>query len=206
VWESGFENGLEGFTHSFDNTSTARFDIVPDPSGRGKGNVYQGIITGQAASEDGKHRPYPGRSFPLLKGAFSTTFEIWLDPNVAPKSVEYPSFISVLSVFDRAEPIWNLSVMVDILGSAGRYRLALNQSEVFETRPVTLPTGQWVEVRVDVDRNGVTLYQDGRLVARGKLDGELRLEAAHWGLYALGVTQARLLNDNMKVWSYSGEE
>lgn len=68
---------------------------------------------------------------------------------------------------------------------------------------IPFPMKEWVTITVKVDRTGIMLLQNDRLVAEAKKnwgpDG-VSLCEAHWGLYSQGKTaRGILLNDNISI-------
>ena len=101
------------------------------------------------------------------------------------------------------------SVMVNLVGSPGHYRLQgysigpAGKGTVFfdelKDGPV-FPTGKWVTVRVDADvkTKQVRVYQDNALASAGPYLDKPGLAGAHMGLYAnRKMTRATVFNDNI---------
>lgn len=220
-WGTDFENGYNDFYKAGGGDGSHRFgqfsyaEIVPDPTGSGRGKVYRGVVNGTPPPTpiapipghtiDGKHRAYPDLYFSPKQGAFSTEFLVWMGDEISPAIIRYPTYISLLSLFDETSPKWNVSVMVDLQrrNASSPIMLRLNQSEVYQPNSTPFPTQRWVKIRVDVNSTGVYLYQDDRLISTGKLDGKLQLAGGHWGLYATGdIRKLTLLNDNITIDVY----
>jgi len=239
-WETNFENGYRDFytlpngvgsdgSHRFGQFSYA--EIVPDPTGSGRGKVYRGIAKGlppptpitpiPGTTLDGKHRPYPGIFFPFRGGAHSNQFDIWVGSNLEPRNLRGDTWLSIGSSFYSAQPFdpsfsleWTISIWQD---SSGKYYLRLytyNLNNPQDSFRISILPGaheftldQWHTVRVDVAQNGtITMLLDGVLHSSGNLSTDVAKKigtvGGHWGLYANGVRTATVLNDNITIDVY----
>ena len=206
-WLARHEKGdLEEYSWwRVEGSATGVVHVVADPTGAGRGFVLKGEITGAAPAGGDSHRLYPVLMLPeAYRGSYRSVFRVWAD--LPPASER--GWFSFATYTNRRD--WKDLFGVNLGFEQGEDRLVLFHVPVFGkgsfTRISTIPfpKRQWVTVEVRVDRSGVLLFQDDRLIAEARKDWGpegVGLCEAHWGLYAQGKnSRGVVLNDDVEVY------
>jgi len=205
-WQANHETGnLEEYSWWHPQmSSNGSFDVVPDPTASGHGYVYRGEVTSATPKGGDSHRLYPVLLLPeCYRGSYSSTFSVWAD---IPPKVERGWF-SFATYTNRGN--WQDLFGVNLGHEQGEDRLILfhvpvvGKGDFTRISSIPFPLRQWVKVEVRVDKGGIMLFQDERLVAEAKklwgAEGPGLCEA-HWGMYAQDYNRRGLfLNDDISV-------
>jgi len=201
------------------NTNCDFMEIVPDPTGSGRGYVIRSEIKCAIPPDggdlkDGRHRPYPSLNLPQCYDApFATEVEVFID-NVP----SLPSSISIASLggdfFDqvpRLYPDYHTlgRTHLSIWGSDGLVMTpytdlpSMSRLVEFFSR-IAFPLKQWVRIRTEVTtERKMTVYQNGLKIASAPLAPQSLTQVCmmHWGPYAPGNLDRLLMyQDNLATW------
>lgn len=206
IWKATHGRGdFREYSWAHDNTAVGSFSVVMDPSNAYGTMVYRGVITG---SQLDSHRLYPLVELsPCISGAYRSSFRVWADLPPA----ERRGWIS-FATYTNADK-WLDLFGVNLGTVDGEDRLVLfhvprmGMGAYITDQAKPFPMRKWVQVDVDVDTNGIRLFQDGVQVAHADKDwgpGGVKLYAAHWGLYAEGKNrEGVIMNDQITIVSRS---
>ena len=218
VWK-GDCSSESAFVNSERPIIPGHYEYLPDPKEPGRGLVFAAHLTPDfPPSDPEKFRLYPGIYFDqFLPGSITVSCDIKVDDLTPSELGPYSDkpWLSLVSLFDETTRVggtnWHPSVMVNLVGTPGHYRLqgysigSAGKTTVFfdeiKDGPV-FPIGKWVTVRVeaDVKTGQVRIYQDNVLVSAGPYLDKPGLAGVHMGLYAnRKMTQATVLNDNITI-------
>jgi hypothetical protein len=218
VWK-GDCSSEAAFVNSSHPTIPGHYEYEPDANEPGRGLVFAGRLTPDCTTTDPeKFHMHPDIYFDhFLPGSITVSFDVKVD-DLAPSGLgpygENP-WLNVATLFDETTraggTTFHPSVMVNLVGSPGHYRLQgysigpAGKGTVFfdelKDCPV-FPTGKWVTVRVeaDVKTKQVRVYQDNTLASAGPYLDKPGLAGAHMGLYAnRKMTRATVFNDNITI-------
>lgn len=231
-WEATFERGYADFGYD----GSGRFgqfsygEIVPDPTGSGRGMVFRGIVNGPPpptpiggpvpGGPDGSHRAYPTKYFQFIPGPCAQEFDVYVYSDIQPAIASGPStWINLGDLWGGSEPGSNISnhptipAHVGLTSSRGISFLkastqGLAGDPIQDSSPsmVLFPFNTWVRIRVELNADRmVRVYQDGLLVSKVQLhkDSLVGTIGGHWGLYAGGnFRKLTILNDNITIDVY----
>jgi hypothetical protein len=223
VFESGFENGLAGWTGQ--NKRGADFVIISDPTGSGMGKVMKAFIVNPPPPllpEDFPYitrRAYPNIWFSLKPLPCSMQEDVWVSRELYEQVMRRGNWYSLLSFFDsdpRRDRKGHVAVTTG-LGDDGVLYLNIKdeKGDSFDFPP-PLPNAprltpqEWHTVKIVVGADGrITLSQDNLEVSVGQLHPMTRrgLVGGHGGLYVghdirssdPDYTGGFILTDNFRI-------
>lgn len=206
VWQARHEGGdLEEYSWwRVEGSPTGAVQVVPDPTGRGRGFVLKAEIEGASPPGADSHRLYPVLLLSEgYRGAYRSSFRVWADVPPGPER----GWFSFATYSNKRD--WKDLFGVNLGFEQGEDRLVLfhvpefGKGDYHKISIVPFPLRRWVTVEVRVDEGGILLFQDGRLIAEAaKAWGPegVGLWEAHWGLYAQGKNRRGVvLNDDVSL-------
>ncbi len=205
-WQARHETGnLEEYSWWREGgVPTGALNIIPDPTGSGRGSVLSGEITSVSPPGGDSHRLYPALLLPeCYRGSYRSSFMVWADIPPSPERGWF-SFATYSNKMD-----WKDLFGVNLGFEQGENRLVLFHVPVFSKgiykriSGVPFPMRQWVKIDVQVSPGGILLLQDDRLIAEAEKEwgpGGVGLCEAHWGTYGEGKNRRGLiLNDDISI-------
>jgi len=218
VWK-GDCSSEAAFMNSNHPTIPGHYEYLPDASEAKRGLVFAGHLTPDFTTTDPeKFHLHPDIYFDhFIPGSITVSFDVKVG-DLAPSELgpygENP-WLNLVTLFDETTraggTTFHPSVMVNLVGSPGQYRLQgysigpAGKGTVFfdklKAGPV-FPIGKWVTVRVeaDVKTGQVRIYQNNVLASAGPYMDKPGLAGAHMGLYAnRKMTQATVFNDDITI-------
>ena len=223
VWKSDFENGFDewGSVHRQGGTTA----VVPDPTPRGRGLVQRSTIGGGTPPVEEQpgawvYRLYPDRYFSYKPAPCEVQEDVWVSKELIETATEGENLVVVgPDIFDKTPEdggAWHSALQAALVKESvadGRVYLRLVHRPPGLLAPVEsgapeFTSDNWHTVRISIDQDrGVSLYQDGALVARGKPSDDSRsgVVGGHPGLYAYNWHQfspplaGTLLVDNYQI-------
>ncbi len=212
VWRSDCSSE-SSFINSNQRLISGHYGYEPDPAVPKRGLVFAGRLTPDLKVEDPESvHLHPEITFDRFRpGSSKVTFDVKvsdLDPvELGPYRTK--PWLNLVTLFDETVPAggtgWRPSVMVNLVGSPGKYQVQGYSRSTFYPVPDDGPEfvlGKWTQVRVetDVNKNEVRIYLDGKLASAGPYMGKPGLAGAHMGLYTNRLmTRATLFNDDIEI-------
>lgn len=212
VWRSDCSSEAS-FVNSNNRLIPGHYGYELDPEMPERGLVFAGRLTPdfKVADPESVHL-HPDIYFDrFLPGSSTVTFDVKvsdLDPTEIGPYRSKP-WLNLVTLFDETVPAggtnWRQCVMVNLVGSPGKYRVQGYSLSTFYPEPTDAPEfalGKWIQVRVetDVELKQVRIYLDGKLASAGPYLGKPGLAGAHMGLYTNRLmTRATLFNDDIEI-------
>jgi hypothetical protein len=218
VWK-GDCSSEAAFVNSTHPIIPGHYEYELDANEPKRGLVFAGRLTPDFTTTDPeKFHMHPDIYFDsFLPGSITVSFDVKVDDLTPSQLGPYGEnqWLNVVTLFDETTraggKTFHPSVMVNLVGSPGHYRLQgysigpEGKGTVFfdelKDGPV-FPIGKWVTVRVeaDVKTKQVRVYQNNVLTSAGPYLDKPGLAGAHMGLYAnRKMTRATVFNDNITI-------
>lgn len=199
---------FDEYSWKHQNTICSRSDIVEDPTASGRGHVYRGqIFCSSIESSIENHRIYPTLNLKeCLYGPYKSSFMVWADID----DINDFGWISLATYTNKKN--WQDLFGLNLVSDNGIVKLIIFHVPIFgkskyeKVSDLGFPLKKWVHLALDVDRDGIRVYQDGKLVIKARKRWGNKGPAvceSHWGLYADAKTnKVLILNDDIFLISY----
>ncbi len=212
VWRSDCSSEAS-FLNSNHPLISGHYGYEQDPEMSKRGLVFAGRLTRELKVEDPESvHLHPEINFDRFRPGSSTVkFDVKVSDLEPAELGPYRNkpWLNLVTLFDETVPSggasWRPSVMVNLVGSPGKYKVQGYSLSTFYAEPVDGPEfvlGKWTQVQVetDVNKSQVRIYLDGKLASAGPYMGKPGLAGAHMGLYTNRLmTRATLFNDDIEI-------